>query len=271
MSIVQLIPIPSIKIIEEKDDLVTVILQSIEEQGYDLRNDDVLVIASKVVSVVEKRIKKYENISPTKEAKIIGKKAHIPSEFAQVILDEANNRYIGTVPGAITTLNKYGLMANAGADQSNVGEGKIILLPQNCKISAENIHKKILNQINKYVGIIIADSRTMPLRLGTVGGALATCGFKSIIDERSKNDLVGRPMHITTRAIADQLATAAELLMGETSEQIPFVIIRGYPIERISSDDEQDINSLITEVNCMFIGPLLPCLEERMKRVVGND
>jgi len=162
-------------------------------------------------------------------------------------------------------------MANAGADQSNVGIGKVILLPQNCKISAEKIHKRILDQLNKYVGIIIADSRTMPLRLGTVGGALATYGFKSIIDERGKNDLFGRPMHITTRAIADQLATAAELLMGETTEQTPFVIIRGYPIERISSEDEQDINSLITEDNCMFIGPLLPCLEEKMKRVVEND
>jgi len=271
MSIVQLIPIHSIKIIEENDDLVSVILQSIEKQGYDLKIDDILVIASKVVSVVEKRIKKCEDITPTNEAQIVGKKANISSEFAQVILDEANNRYIATVPGAITTLNKYGLMANAGADQSNVGIGKVILLPQNCKISAEKIHKRILDQLNKYVGIIIADSRTMPLRLGTVGGALATYGFKSIIDERGKNDLFGRPMHITTRAIADQLATAAELLMGETTEQTPFVIIRGYPIERISSEDEQDINSLITEDNCMFIGPLLPCLEEKMKRVVEND
>jgi coenzyme F420-0:L-glutamate ligase len=271
MSITQIIPIPSIKIIEEEDDLVSVILKSIEEQGYALQNDDVLVIASKVVSVVEKRIRKYEEISPTKEAQVIGKKAHISPEFAQIILDETNNKYIGTVPGAVTTLNKYGLMANAGADQSNVGNNQIILLPEDCKVSAQKIHQKLLERINSYIGIIIADSRTMPMRLGTVGGAIATYGFQSIIDERGKNDLFGRPMHITTRAIADQLATAAELLMGETNERTPFVIIRDYPIKRITSKEEQDINSLITEENCMFIGPLLPCLEEKMKRAIKND
>lgn len=271
MSIVKIIPIRSNKIIEEEDDLITVILKSIEEQDYALQNDDILVIASKVISVVEKRIIKYEDISPTEEAQIICKDAHISPEFTQIILDESKNRYIGTVPGAITTLNKYGLMANAGADQSNVGDKKVILLPKDCKASAQNIHQKLLNQINLYIGIIIADSRTMPMRLGTVGGALATFGFQSIIDERGKNDLFGRQMHITTRAIADQLATAAELLMGETNEQIPFVIIRGYPIKRITRKEEQDINSLITEENCMFIGPLLPCLEEKMKKVVKND
>ncbi len=271
MSIVQIIPILSNKIIEEEDDLISVVLKSIEEQGYALQNDDILVIASKVVSVVEKRIRKYEDISPTKEAQVIGKRAHISPEFAQIILDETNNRYIGTVPGAVTTLNKYGLMANAGADQSNVGDEKIILLPKDCKLSAQKIHQELSDQINLYIGIIIADSRTMPMRLGTVGGALATYGFKSIIDERGKNDLFGRPMHITTRAVADQLATAAELLMGETNERIPFVIIRGYPIRRITSKEEEDINSLIKEDKCMFIGPLLPCLEEKMKRAIEND
>ncbi len=271
MSIVQIIPIPSNKIIEEEDDLVSVVLKSIEDQGHALQNDDILVIASKVVSVVEKRIRKYEDISPTKEAKVIGKRARISPEFAQIILDETNNKYIGTVPGAVTTLNKYGLMANAGADQSNVGDEKIILLPEDCKISAQKIHQKFLDQINSYIGIIIADSRTMPLRLGTVGGALATYGFQSVIDERGKNDLFGKPMHITTRAVGDQLATAAELLMGETDERIPFVIVRGYPIRRITNKEEQDINLLITEENCMFIGPLLPCLEEKMKRAIEND
>jgi F420-0:gamma-glutamyl ligase len=111
--------------------------------------------------------------------------------------------------------------------------------------------------MNKYVGIIIADSRTTPLRLGTVGCALATYGFLSILDERGKKDLFGRPMHITVRAIADQLATAAEIVMGETDEMIPFAIIRGFPMIRISKDEEMDLNTLISPEECMFIGPYI--------------
>jgi len=110
----------------------------------------------------------------------------------------------------------------------------------------------------------------MPLRLGTVGGALATYGFKAVLDVRGKEDLFGRPMHITTRAIADQLATAAEIVMGETDEQVPFALIRGYTIERIDPSEEEDINTLITAEQCMFIGPLLKCLEEE-KGVKKND
>ena len=96
MSIVQIIPIPSNKIIEEEDDLISIILKSIEEHGYSLQNDDVLVIASKVVSVVEKRIRKYEDISPTKEAQVIGKRAHISPEFTQIILDEMPEEMLET-------------------------------------------------------------------------------------------------------------------------------------------------------------------------------
>ena len=97
----------------------------------------------------------------------------------------------------------------------------------------------------------------MPLRRGTVGGAIATCGFRSIIDERRKTDLFGNEMKSTTRAIADQLTCAAELVMGETSEQIPFVIIRNFPLKQISPEEETNINSLISAEECMFIGPFL--------------
>ncbi len=267
----EIIPIESNKILEEDDDLVSVLFESMKQENLSFEENDILVVASKIVSVVENRIVHYSSITPTKLAEKLAVKARIDPEFAQVILDETDDEYIGCVPGAITTINKYGLLANAGSDQSNVEDNQIIMLPKNCKESAEKLHEELKSKTGKYIGIIIADSRTMPLRLGTVGGALATFGFRSVIDERGNKDLFGRPMHITTRAIADQLATAAETLMGETNERIPFVIIRGYPFEKISKEEEIDINSLITAENCMFIGPILPCLREQIAGDIQND
>ncbi len=254
---IQIIPVPSVKIIEVKDDLLSILFDSLSENKIHLENDDILVIASKVVAVAEDNIVHYSTVTPSIEAIELAKEAHMDPEFAQVILDESNGKYTGAVPGAITTLNEYGLLANAGADQSNARDKQIILLPKNSKKSAEQIHKQILEKINSYVGIIIADSRTTPLRLGTVGCALATFGFESLLDERGNNDLFGREMHITVRAIADQLATAAEIVMGETDERTPFAIIRGYPIKRIIENEEINLNTQISAEECMFIGPML--------------
>lgn len=258
MESITIIPIKSKKIIEPTDDLVNVLLESVNECGLTLQNNDIIVIASKVVSVIEGQIVRFSDVVPSPLAKELAKKAKIPPEFAQVILDECKGRYIGVVPGAITTITEQGLLANAGADQSNVKDNQIIILPRDSKKSAKSIHEQILQKTNQYTGVIIADSRTMPMHLGTVGYALGTHGFEPVLDVRGKKDLFGRPMHITTRAIADQLATSAELLMGESNERIPFVIIRNYNIKKIGDSEEVDINSLIPAERCMFIGPLLP-------------
>lgn len=268
---IEIIAIPSYKIIEKTDDLFDILVESLQSKSVVFQENDVLIIASKVISVTEGRVVSFATVSPSPLAKKLAEQMHTAAEFTQIILDECENNYIGVVPGALTTINKYGLLANAGADQSNVKENEVIVLPVNSKKSARNLHTKILETTQKKVGIIIADSRTMPMRLGTVGTALATYGFKSVIDERGKSDLFGRPMHFTSRAIADQLATAAEIVMGETAERTPFVIIRNYPLIPVSEDDEIDINYLIPEDLCMFLGPLLPCIKEKIEGVKYND
>ena len=254
---IQIIPVTSSKIIELNDDLLAILFSSLNQNNLHLKDDDVLIIASKVIAVTEGSIATYSSINPSAKAIELAHEAHMDPEFAEVILNESNGTYIGTVPGAITTINKYGLLANSGADQSNAGGKQIILLPRDCKKTAEKIHSVIKEKTGSYVGVIIADSRTTPLRLGTVGCALATFGFESLLDERGNDDLFGRKMHITVRAIADQLATAAEIVMGETNEQIPFAIIRGYSLKRIPKEKEIDLNTQITAEKCMFIGPFL--------------
>ncbi len=268
---IEIIAIPSHKIIEENDVLFDILLESMQSKSIVFQENDVLIIASKVVSVTEGRVVSFATVSPSPLAKKLAEQMQTATEFTQIILDECENNYIGVVPGALTTINKYGILANAGADQSNVKNNKAIILPVNCKKSAYDLHSRIFETTQKRVGVIIADSRTMPMRLGTVGTALATYGFKSVIDERGKSDLFERPMHITSRAIADQLATAAEIVMGETDERTPFVIIRNYPLIPISEDDEIDINDLILADLCMYIGPLMPCIKEKIEGEKQND
>ena len=265
---IELIPIPAVKIIADGDDLIDIFLKSLEKKNEKIENNDIIVFASKVVSFSEKNVVDFNDIEQRVKpiARKIAEKAKMPAEFAQIILEECNYNYIGTVPGAITTYNEYGLLANAGADQSNVGEKRVVLLPKDSKKSAKRIHDALTKITKKEIGVIIADSRTMPMRLGTVGCALGTYGFKAILDERGRKDLFNKEMHITQRAVADQLATAAELLMGETNEQIPFVIIRGYPMIKIEDKDEKNINKLISAKNCMFIGPLFSCIQEKVEK-----
>ncbi len=271
MPSIEIIAIPSHKIIEETDDLFDILVESMQSKSIVFQENDVLIVASKVVSVTEGRVVSFATVSPSQLAKNLAEQMHTAAEFTQIILTECENNYIGVVPGALTTINKYGLLANAGADQSNVKKNEVIVLPVNSKKSARNLNSKIFKATQQKVGVIIADSRTMPMRLGTVGTALATYGFKSIIDERGKSDLFGRPMHITSRAIADQLATAAEIVMGETDERTPFVIIRNYPLILISEEDEKNINELIPADLCMFLGPLMPCIKEKIEGEKYND
>lgn len=263
MAKIEIIPIKAIKVISPSDSLIEVFFDSLKANNQSINESDILVIASKIIAVVQGRIVDLKKVIPSTEARKLAVQAKIPAEFAEIILKESQGRYLGVVPGAITTINQYGLLANAGADQSNAEDGKVILLPENMKENAKIFHQQILSKTGKYVGIIIADSRTMPLRLGTVGCALATYGFEPIIDERGNKDLYNKPMHITTRAIADQLATAAEIVMGETNEQTPFAIIRGFPMKKISEDKEIDINRLITMEKCMFLGPIVDCIKEK--------
>jgi F420-0:gamma-glutamyl ligase len=106
----------------------------------------------------------------------------------------------------------------------------VILHPLDSPRAAEHTRNEFLKNEGKRIGVIITDSRTQPLRIGTIGLALAASGFEPIADERGKPDLFGRPLQVTKRALADELATAAEILMGETDERVPVVLIRNAPI-----------------------------------------
>lgn len=249
-----LLAIPT-RLIKPHDDIVDVLRESLEKQHLALEEGDILIIASKVISTAENRLKKLTEITASQEALKYAEKTGLPPEFVEIVLTESEKIY-GWVQGALLTLRNGIIQANAGVDASNAPPGYAVLHPADPNARADNLRKKIKKKTGARVGVIISDSHTRPLRMGTISFALASSGLQDVVmDERGKIDLFGRKMRVTRRAVADILATAAHLLMGETSEQIPMVIIRGAPVaisEQTAEKCESDMK--IDPKQCMFLG-----------------
>lgn len=175
-----------------------------------LKNGDVVVITSKIVALSQGRIGKLED-----------KKKIIAREAKKVI----------HTPWAELTLTEDGWCLNAGIDESNA-DNQLILLPTKPFETAEKLRKFLLKKFAlKQLGVIITDTKSMPLRVGTVCRALSYAGFEPIKSYVGQPDLFGRQSRLTESNIADALATSAGLLMGEGSEQTPLVIIKNAPIK----------------------------------------
>ncbi len=216
-------------IIQPGDNLVELFSHTLSQQGFSLASQDILVIAETVVATSQNRIRKLSTIDVTPHAQELSEQYALEAPLAQIIIDEADE-ILGGVPHVLLTIKDNTLMANAGIDRSNAPLGHVVLLPSNPTKFARHIKTELEAETGKELGIIIADSRTQPLRLGTVGLAVAVAGIEPIKDFRGYPDLFGRSLRITRSAVADNLASAAQVLMGESNEQIPFVVIRGAPV-----------------------------------------
>ncbi len=242
------------KILVQGDDLTSIIIREIEEQNVPLENGDIMVIASKVVACVEGRMVRLSDIKSSEEAHRISKETELKPEFVELVIRESEIVY-GGVFRALLTLKDNILQANAGIDSSNVPEGYAILLPEDSIKSAHKIRKEIYQKTGRKIGVIIADSRTHPLRLGNTGFALGVAGIVPVEDERGKKDLYGKTLKITRKAVADNLACAAEILMGEGNEQNPVVIIKGAPAE-MTEEYVDEAQMIIQRDQCMYFGTL---------------
>ncbi|MBN2155818.1 MAG: coenzyme F420-0:L-glutamate ligase [Candidatus Lokiarchaeota archaeon] len=222
----------STPIIYPKNDLVKITLDSIINANLSLKEKDILVFAETVVGTVQNRIVDLNDVKEISEkASELAEKYTMDPRVVQIVLDEADV-ILGGVKTVLLTQKEGILIANAGADRSNSGGfTKIKLFPENLHETVFNLHSEIKEKtgINQ-LGVIIADSRVQPMKRGVIGVAIAVAGMEPIDDSRGKKDLFGRPLEITTRAVADDLVSAAELLMGEANEQVPIVLIRGAPV-----------------------------------------
>lgn len=207
------------------------------------------MISSKFVSMSEGALLRLGEIKVSKKARIIATRYKMDPKIAELTLRESDY-ILGGIPGFLLSIRDGMIAPNAGIDKSNVPPGFVILYPDDAFKTAEYLRSKFLLECRIRVGIVIADSRLMPTRIGTVGVAIACSGFEPVEDERGKKDLFGNVLRVTFRAVADGLAATGVAIMGEGSESIPAVVVRGFkitPTDRSLSkhdmaiDPEQDI------------------------------
>lgn len=242
-------------IVKTGDNLVEIVLESLHAQKLQLEENDVLVFTSKIVSYAEGRLVNLSGIRPSEEAKQLAHSYGLAPEFAHLVLTEADKIYCG-VSKAVLALKNGMITANAGVDNKNSPEGYVVLWPEDPGNSAKEIRDELRRRTGKRVAVMIVDSGLVPLRIGTTGLTLAVAGFKPIKDHRGDKDLYGRTITITRQAVADDLASAAHFLMGESTEKTPVVLIRG-----VSLDFDDVIHGprdmMMPPKECIFMGSFL--------------
>jgi len=210
---------------DEKFDVFEELLETLEKNNTNLQEGDILVISTKYISNSQGRIIDLKRTRVSDEGAEISKKFQLKSEIAEIIFRESD-KIFGGIAGFVITSSDDIMAPNAGIDKSNAKKGKIILYPNNPYLIAEQIRRKIFLKWLIHVGVILVDSRLMPVRIGTSGVAIACAGIEPVLDMRAKKDLDDNPLKVTFQAVVDNLATIANHKMGEGAESKPFAIVR---------------------------------------------
>jgi coenzyme F420-0:L-glutamate ligase / coenzyme F420-1:gamma-L-glutamate ligase len=225
----------NIPLIRHGDNLADIVVNAIDATHLDLQDNDILVFAQKIISKAEGRAVNLATVTPSARATELGNKTEKDPRVVELILQESNE-VLRTRVGAIIVEHKLGFIcANAGIDHSNVAglgdsvEEWVLLLPAEPDRSAEKMRAEIKSKTGKQVGILIIDSHGRAWRNGTVGVAIGIAGLPGLEDLRGKPDLFGYTLQVTQVGVADELAAAASLMMGQAAEGTPVVHVRGFP------------------------------------------
>ena len=228
---VKMLALPGIPMLQPGDDLPSVMQAAMAAAGETFSDDDILVVAQKIVSKVEGRHVELGGVEPSASARALAAEVGKDPRLVELILSESRE-VVAHRRGVLIVEHRLGVvMANAGIDHSNVeplGEdGCVLLLPVDPDASAARLRDAVRRRWGAQVGIIVSDSAGRAWRKGTVGIALGAAGVPSLLDGRGGADLFGRPLLVTEIGLADGLAAAASILMGEADEGRPVVLIRG--------------------------------------------
>ena len=213
------------------------------------KDGDILVLAETAVATAEGNVITLSTITPSERAQELAVHYQMDPRTVEVVLQESDS-IVGGIPGFLLCMKHGTLLPDAGVDASNAPPGCVTPLPKNPDHSALAIKHAIEDQTGARIGVIIADSRTHAMRLGCSGVAIGNAGITAVIDDRGRSDLFGRKLEVTKRAVADNIASAAELVMGEADECTPAAVIRGLgmPI-----DNQTGIETIAAE-ECLFMG-----------------
>jgi coenzyme F420-0:L-glutamate ligase/coenzyme F420-1:gamma-L-glutamate ligase len=221
---------PTIPFVRAGDDLGSIIGEALEVEGIGMRDNDVVVVAQKVVSKAENRYCELADVKPSEQALALAEEVQKDPRLVELVLRESV-RVVRSSRDVLIVEHKLGLvMANAGIDQSNVehdGGERALLLPRDPDASAARLCHLLGSRFGARVGVVINDSFGRPWRYGTTGVAIGAAGLPALIDRRGDLDLFGRRLKSTVIAYADEIAAAASLVMGQADEGQPVVVVRG--------------------------------------------
>lgn len=247
----QLHVLHGIPLIRAGDDLAAILGAALAQLSSPLADGDILVLAQKIVSKAEGRLVRLADVTPSARAIELGRETEKDPRLVQLILDESVE-ILRQRPGMLLVRHRLGNVgAHAGIDQSNVdhADGECaLLLPEDPDLSAARLHSDLFERTGRRLGIIIADSMNRAWRLGTIGGAIGCAGLKVLDDLRGGADMYGRELKVTLINRADSLAAAASLLMGESVERTPAVLVQGLPWEPSAQTARDIIRPLVEDM-----------------------
>jgi coenzyme F420-0:L-glutamate ligase/coenzyme F420-1:gamma-L-glutamate ligase len=230
-----LTPLSGIPLIRPGDDLAEIILRSLAAANIDLADGDVLVLAQKIVSKAEGRMVNLGKILPSPAAIDLARDVEKDPRLVELVLQESN-LVLRKRPGTIIVEHRLGFVcANAGIDHSNVHgeagapEDWVLLLPKDADASAQGIRQRLETASGARLGVLIIDSHGRAWRMGTVGTTIGLAGMPGVADLRGMPDLFDYHLQITQVGVADELAAAASLVMGQAAEGTPVIHVRGFP------------------------------------------
>jgi coenzyme F420-0:L-glutamate ligase/coenzyme F420-1:gamma-L-glutamate ligase len=233
--------VPGIPTVMAGMDLASVIADALAAARIAAADGDIFVVAQKIVSKSEGRAVRLQDVTPSPEAVRLADTAQKDARLVELILSEARE-VLRCRPGLIIVEHRLGyVIANAGIDASNVeGDGgeTVLLLPENPDGSARTLRQALHSRLNADIGVIINDSFGRAWRLGTVGTAIGVAGLPGLLDMRGTEDRGGRRLLTTEVAVADELAAAASLLMGQAAENQPVIHVQGFRAARDGSAKE---------------------------------
>ena len=218
--------------VKESDDLTSLFFDALEEKKLKLEDGDAIVFTSKIVSKSEGGVVVLSGVKPGSDAERIAKETDKDPRIVQLVLNETKE-IVRAEKNIIIVETKHGFVcANAGVDESNVEEGKAVLLPDDAQGSASRLKKEIEVRSEKEISVLISDSFGRAFRDGVTGICIGVSGIPALLDRRGEADRFGKIARITKEAIADEVCAAANLVMGEFAESIPIVIVRGLKLKR---------------------------------------
>jgi coenzyme F420-0:L-glutamate ligase/coenzyme F420-1:gamma-L-glutamate ligase len=239
---IKIIAVENLPLITKGDDLAKLICNAAKKQNTPIQEKDAIVITHIAVSKAEGNIVNLDEVSPSERAKEIAQKTGKEPALVEVILRETKE-IVRLGPNSLITETKNGIVcANAGVDRSNVeGERNVVLLPKNPDASVQRIRQKIIDLTGCDVAVVVSDTHGRPLRMGEINVAIGVAGIKPIRDRRGEKDLFGYVLRIKQTAVADELASAAELVIGQANEGIPVAIIRGYKYQTAENASAKEL------------------------------